>query len=139
MHVSVPSALLTVLGLLAASSAVLGHHGASGYDNSKMTVLKATITEFVWMNPHSQVKFDTVDEKGEIRHWNIEAPPPTMLTERGWTKSSLKPGWVVMMHFNAAQNGAPVGIMRKAVLPNGQDLWAYPPADLIEQLTTRGR
>ncbi len=135
------TALVTIalaLGLSAISTPLLAHHGASGYDNSKMTVLKATITEFVWMNPHSQVKFDTTDDKGVVTHWNIEAPPPTMLTERGWNKASLKAGWVVTMHLNAAQNGTPVGIMRKAVLPNGQDLWAYPPPDLIEKLTTTG-
>ena len=124
------------LGLAAASVPLSAHHGASGYDNSKMTILKATLTEFVWMAPHSQVKFDTVDDKGVVTHWNIEAPPPTMLTERGWNRSSLKVGWVVTMHFNAAKNGAPVGIMRKAVLPNGEDLWAYPPPDVFEKLTT---
>ena len=123
-------------GLLVVASPGFAHHGASGYDNGKMTILKATITEFVWMNPHSQVKFDTVDDNGMVRHWNIEAPPPTMLTERGWTKSSLKAGWVVMMYFNAAKNGTPAGIMRKAVLPSGQDLWAYPPADVFEKSTT---
>lgn len=127
------------LGIAAMSSSLVAHHGASGYDNTKMTILQATVTEFVWMNPHSQVKFDTVDDKGVVTHWNIEAPPPTMLTERGWNKASLKPGWVVMMHFNAAMNGTPVGIMRKAVLPNGEDLWAYPPPDFIEKLTTAPR
>src|SRR5689334_3688002 len=132
-------ALGLTLGMFALTQPLAAHHGASGYDNSKMTILKATITEFVWMNPHSQIKFDTTDDKGAVTHWNIEAPPPTMLTERGWTKASLKPGWVVTMHFNAAMNGTPVGIMRKAVLPNGQDLWAYPPPDLIEKLTTGGK
>ena len=127
------------LVLAAMSSSLVAHHGASGYDNTKMTILKATVTEFVWMNPHSQVKFDTVDDKGVVTHWNIEAPPPTMLTERGWNRASLKPGWVVMMHFNAAMNGTPVGIMRKAVLPSGDDLWAYPPPELVEKLTTGGR
>ncbi len=133
------AALVMALGLSAMSGPLVAHHGASGYDNTKLTILKATITEFVWMNPHSQVKFDTVDEKGVATHWNIEAPPPTMLTERGWNKASLKPGWVVTMHFNAAMNGTPVGIMRKAVLPNGEDLWAYPPPDLIEKITTGGK
>jgi hypothetical protein len=137
MQLKTFAATAVAAGLLVMSSQVNAHHGSSGYDNRKMTVLKATITEFIWMNPHSQVKFDALDENGVVRHWNIEAPPPTMLTERGWTRSSLKPGWVVMMHFNAAQNGSPVGIMRKAVLPNGEDLWAYPPAELIEQRTTR--
>jgi hypothetical protein len=128
------AAVAVALGLAATPAAA--HHGASGYDNSKMTVVKATITEFVWMNPHSQVKFDTVDDKGTVTHWNIEAPPPTMLTERGWNRSSLKAGMVVTMHFNAAKSGAPVGIMRRAVMPNGEDLWAYPPPDVFEKLTT---
>ena len=130
------AAAAVALGFLAGATPATAHHGASGYDNSKMTVLKATITEFVWMNPHSQVKFDTVDEKGAVTHWNIEAPPPTMLTERGWNRSSLKPGMVVTMHFNAAKNGTPVGIMRRAVMPSGEDLWAYPPPDVLEKLTT---
>ena len=123
-------------GVFLMSATIQGHHGASGYDNEHMTVLKATLVEFVWMAPHSQIKFDTTDAKGVVTHWNVEAPPPTMLTERGWNKSSLKPGWVVTMYFNAAKNGTPVGIMRKATLPNGQDLWAYPPPELIEKLTT---
>ena len=130
------AALAVALGVAASAIPAAAHHGASGYDNSKMTVVKATITEFVWMNPHSQVKFDTADEKGVVTHWNIEAPPPTMLTERGWNRASLKPGMVVTMHFNAAKNGTPVGIMRRAVMPNGEDLWAYPPPDVLEKLTT---
>jgi len=36
-------------------------------------------------------------------------------------------------------NGSPVGILRKVVLANGQDLWAYPPADLLLELTTNGK
>jgi hypothetical protein len=135
--------LRTFAGMFAAvlvtSTPAVAHHGASGYDNAKMTILKATITEFVWMAPHSQIKFDTVDDRGGVTHWNVEAPPPGMLAERGWNKASLKPGWVVTMHFNAARNGAPVGIMRKAVLPDGQDLWAYPPPEIMEKLTTRSR
>jgi hypothetical protein len=130
------SVALIAAGVCSMSAGLSAHHGSSGYDNDHMTVAKATLTEFVWAAPHSQVKFDTTDDKGVITHWNIEAPPPTMLTERGWNKSSLKIGWVVTMYFNAAKSGAPVGIMRKAVLPDGKELWAYPPPELIEKLTT---
>ena len=124
------------VGLLT-SSTVSAHHGAAGYDNTKITVLKGTVTEWIWRNPHSEVRFDAADEKGEIRHWAVEAPPPTMLTERGWTRASLKAGETLTFHINAAMNGAPVGILRKVVLPNGEDLWAYPPAELLLELTTR--
>jgi len=38
------------------------------------------------------------------------------------------------MSLNAAKNGAHSGIMRKAVLANGEDLWAYPPPEILEKL-----
>jgi len=121
---------------LAVSSPVVAHHGAAGYDNSKLTVLKATIKGFFWTNPHCEIDFDATDDKGTPQHWTIEAPPPTMLVERGWNRKSLKPGDVVTMSLNAAKNGSHSGIMRKAVLANGEDLWAYPPPDILEKLTT---
>jgi hypothetical protein len=129
------SPLAIVLFLVAGP--VFAHHGAAGYDNSKLTVLKATITGFNWTNPHCEIDFDAPDDKGVIQHWTIEAPPPTMLVERGWNRKSLKPGDMVTMSLNAAKNGAHSGIMRKAVLANGEDLWAYPPPDVLEKLTTR--
>jgi Family of unknown function (DUF6152) len=131
---------LPVLGLVVASVVssrpLLAHHGAAGYDNSKQTTVKATITDFIWANPHCEVKFDATDDKGTVQHWTIEAPPPTMLVERGWTRRSLKAGDVVTIYLNAAKNGSTSGIMRKAVLANGEDLWAYPPPDILEKLTT---
>ena len=128
--------LAVVAAGLLASSAVSAHHGAAGYDSKNITVLKGTITEWIWRNPHSEVHFDVTDDKGEVRNWSVEAPPPTMLTERGWTKASLKVGQTLTFQINAAMNGSPVGILRKVVLANGQDLWAYPPADLLLELTT---
>lgn len=131
--------LFAVAAALLSPRTALAHHGAAGYDNKNITVLKGTVTEWIWRNPHSEVRFDVIDATGEVRHWSVEAPPPTMLTERGWTKASLKPGEMLTFHINAAMNGAPVGILRKVVLANGQDLWAYPPADLLLELTTGGK
>ena len=127
---------LLALAFLVVPGALRAHHGAAGYDNSKLTTLKATITNFTWSNPHCEIDFDTTDDKGTLQHWIIEAPPPTMLVERGWNRKSLKSGDVVMMSLNAAKNGSHSGIMRKAVLANGEDLWAYPPPELLEKLTT---
>jgi hypothetical protein len=128
--------LATLAFALLFSTSVRAHHGAAGYDSKTITVLKGTITEWAWRNPHSEVRFDVADDKGEVRHWSVEAPPPTMLTERGWTKASLKVGETLTFHINAAMNGSPIGILRKVVLANGDDLWAYPPADLLLELTT---
>ena len=106
------SALVAALFLV--SSPAVAHHGAAGYDNSKLTVFKATITSFNWTN-HCEIELIRPTRKA-IQHWTIEAPPPTMLVERGWNRKSLKPGDVVTMSLNAAKNGAHSGIMRKAGL-----------------------
>ena len=54
-------------GLAATDRPLFAHHGAAAYDMSKPVVLKdATVTEFVWINPHPLIKADYKDEKGEV-------------------------------------------------------------------------
>lgn len=122
--------LLAVVFLL--SSAAMAHHGTAGYEMTNMTSFpKATITEVEWTNPHCQIHFDVTNEKGEVQHWNVEAPPPSMLAPRDWTRKSLQVGDVVTIYFHAAKNGSPFGIIQKVVFPDGKVLNAYPdrPAD----------
>ena len=50
---------------LAVCVPLVAHHGNVAYDTSKAVVLKeATVTKFVWANPHSVIQFDVKDEKG---------------------------------------------------------------------------
>lgn len=122
MKIKALAVIAAAVGLLVMSSPAIAHHGTSGYDNSKMTIVKATITGFVWANPHCRVRFDTTDDTGNVTHWTIEAANIVALTERGWNRKSLKPGDVVTIHFNAAINGSTSGILRKVVLPNGDEI-----------------
>jgi hypothetical protein len=109
------------------SSAALAHHGTAGYDMNAMTNFpKATITEIEWSNPHCQIHFDATNDKGEVQHWNVEAPPPSMLAPRQWTRKSLQAGDVVTIYLHAAKNGSPFGIIQKVVFPDGKVLNAYP-------------
>jgi len=104
------------------------HHGNAGYDMQKMTVLpNAKITQVEWGNPHCQIYFDAADDKGAIRHWIVEAPPPSELRPRDWTRKSLNAGDQVTVYFHAAKNGATVGIMQKVIFTkDGSILRAYP-------------
>jgi len=118
--------LLTVFAFALIASPLHAHHGSAGYDMANMTIRKATVTGFEWANPHCQVFFDITDDKGNVVHWTIEAPPPTILVERNWTRKSLKSGDVVTAYFHASKNGAPVGILQKVYFADGMGLWAYP-------------
>jgi hypothetical protein len=121
--------ILTALtvALFFTSSAAFPHHGVSVYDMTKTTTMKATITEFEWAQPHCQIHFDAPDDKGEVRRWEIETPPPTMMIEKeGWTRKSLSPGDVVTIYFHAAKNGSPRGILIRIVTASGQELFNRP-------------
>ena len=98
------------------------HHGAAAYQN-KMIVLKdATVTKFVWANPHSILMFDVKDDKGEIAHWAAEAGSPSAVGLLGWTKNSVKPGDILTIYLWPAKSGNPVGRLNKIVFADGKVL-----------------
>lgn len=116
------SMFLAALGLLVASVSVLAHHGAASFDTTKQLVLKGTVTDWIWANPHCFLKFDAMDETGTVRNWAVEVSNPTDMTKRGWARTSFKAGDAVTVTVQPVKNGAPVGRLRNVVLPNGETL-----------------
>jgi Family of unknown function (DUF6152) len=112
------------VGLLVPFCSVLAHHGAAGYDMTKVVTMKGTITKFEWGNPHSQIYFDVTDDKGNVAHWDAETEPPPVMLERGWTRKSLNPGDEVTVYCYTAKNGATTAVLQKVVLANGKELTA---------------
>jgi Family of unknown function (DUF6152) len=120
--------LTALLCALAVSAPLAAHHGAAGYDADKQLMMKATVTEWLWANPHCYLRFDATDEKGEVAHWAAEVSNPIDMTRRGWSKHILNPGDQVTVTVRPAKNGAPVGQLLKVVLANGQTLVGWNPA-----------
>jgi hypothetical protein len=72
---------------------VFGHHSASAtYIHGKSVKIEGTLKEFVWRNPHSFMKVEAKDEKGEMQTWVIEGAAPAQLLESGLTTTTLRPG-----------------------------------------------
>ena len=113
---------LTAAALLMAAAPLIAHHGAASFDTSKEVVLKGTVTEWIWANPHCFLKFDAMDDTGKVRNWAVESQNPTDMTKRGWARTSFKVGDQVTVTLQAVKSGAPVGRIRSVVLPNGQAL-----------------
>jgi hypothetical protein len=113
---------LTACSLLLASISASAHHGNAAYDLKKVTV-KATVTAWVWSNPHTILKFDVKDDKGNVVHWLGEWDAPSTLVNFGITAKSIKSGEEVTVAMEGiAKSGQPVGRVRKVVLPDGQEL-----------------
>src|ERR1700756_2645308 len=93
-----------LVSLLMVAVPASAHHGTAAYDLDKVVTMKATIAEFLWMNPHCEIVFDGKDPKGRVERWALETHPPTMMVSRGWTRKSLSPGEMVTITFHPAKN-----------------------------------
>ena len=82
---------LVAVALLFVSASVFAHHGNAAYDSKTMTV-KGTVTAWVWTNPHTFLKFDAKDDKGNVVHWLGEWNAPSTLVNFGITAKSFKVG-----------------------------------------------
>ena len=122
------AASMAVMCFLAISVPLAAHHGTAGYDMEKQLVMKGTVTEWLWANPHCFLKYDSTDDKGDVAHWAAEVSNPIDMTRRGWSKHILNPGDQIIVTVRPAKNGAPVGQLMKVVLPNGQTLIGWNPA-----------
>jgi hypothetical protein len=107
---------------LALCAGAYAHHGNSAYDESRPVTLQGTVTEFDWVNPHTQIYFDVKAPNGHVGHWGCETLSPGKLTRAGWTKDSVKPGDQVTITMVTAKTGAPVGILQKLVFADGRQL-----------------
>jgi len=119
-------AFLAAAGSLLATSPLLGHHGNSSFDTDKKLVLKATVTEWFWANPHCFLKFDAQDEKGVVLHWVAETSNPSDMSNLGWSKQTFKVGDQITVTVQPVKNGQPIGRVMQVVLPSGQTLGTRP-------------
>jgi Family of unknown function (DUF6152) len=108
--------------ILLVSAPLFAHHGNASYDVNHKTVLKGTVTRWIWANPHCWLKFDVKDANGKVVHWVGETNNSADMIERGWSRRTFKPGDAVTITLEPAKNGTPVGRITGVVLANGQKL-----------------
>lgn len=125
------SRIVFLIGILAGSLLLCGtafaHHSMSMYDRGHDTTFKtATIAQFEWVNPHTQITFTVTDERGNAVKWVAEGPGPNRLSNHGWTKDSLKSGDQVTIIGNVNKDGSATMRFEKVIFADGQTLEARP-------------
>jgi Family of unknown function (DUF6152) len=98
------ASLIVVAALLTATSA-LAHHSNSAFDPDKVVVLKGTVTQWLWTNPHVWIHLDVDDGHNGKTEWRIEGRPPGILARSGWSKTIFKPGDTITVDFSPARAG----------------------------------
>lgn len=111
-----------LIALLMASSAFAHHGAASIYDMTKETTIKATVTEFVWTNPHVELGVSTTG--GTKTDLLLELGSPPNIRNRGWSSRTVKAGDVITVTFHPGLRGAKIGVVMKVITADGKELQA---------------
>lgn len=112
------ASLLVIIGLALVSVPVFAHHGNASYQMKQVTI-KGTVTAWLWINPHTFLKLDVTDDKGNVVHWICENAAPSTIVNFGFTANTFKVGDVVTVVMDATSRDQPVGRIAKVILANG--------------------
>jgi hypothetical protein len=120
MKIKLIAGLATLVVGFAVCAPLFAHHGNTAYETTKVVILKdATVTKFVWSNPHSFVMFDAKDSSGNVVHWAAEAGSPSSLSLLGWSRTVVEPGDKISVYLFQSKTGNPVGRLQKIVTSDG--------------------
>ena len=108
---------LTLAGIIMGGSLVSAHHSQTGFDpNETPIVLKGTVAEYRWRNPHVLFFWDVKDKDGKVERWVAEFASVTTAMSRGMTKNTFKVGEEITATCIRARAGGPICAQLKKVV-----------------------
>ncbi len=114
-----PCIALWSVAALCATAAAHAHHSNTAYDTGKSVEWRASVTEFKFVNPHAYVYFTMDDGKGKTVDGRCELGARAMLSRRGWSAETVKPGEKVTIKGSPGRNEANVCLLNTFTRANG--------------------
>lgn len=116
--------LLMVAAIMAGGRAYAHHSFAATYFVDREITIEGNVTQFMYRNPHSFIKVDAPDDKGQMQTWSIEWGGGVQLTREHVTRDTLKYGDHVIVTGNPGRDASEHRIrMHKIVRPS--DGWKW--------------
>jgi hypothetical protein len=97
--------ILTIVATSILVGRAYAHHSfAATYLVDKEQKIEGKLVEFMYRNPHSFVKVEAPDEKGEMVTWAVEWGGGAQLSRDGVSRDTLKPGDHVVITGNPGRD-----------------------------------
>lgn len=101
---------------------LFAHHGGASFDIGKRTVLKGTVKEWIYSNPHCLLLLEVKGEDGQAVAWVAEGQAPSVIFPAGYRRDSFRAGDQVTVTVEPFKDGRPMGRILQAVLADGKTL-----------------
>ena len=82
------------------------HHSHGNYQMTEYTYLEGTVTEFIFINPHSWVYLSVAGDDGESTIWALESGSVRALQRAGVADDTIAPGDKVSVRCHQLKDGA---------------------------------
>ncbi len=97
------------------------HHTHAMYEPDALITLEGTVKEAQWINPHSWLYIDVINEAGETEEWALEGRAPFRLAEQGWDLDAIQPGDEISVTVKPLRRGARGGLLGIVRMSDGRE------------------
>lgn len=107
-----------IFSMLLIATPTFAHHSFAMFDNSKWIIVRGTVAEYRWENPHTHI-IVSVSDGPMAGTWDVEAASINIMARQGWNKISFKTGDPITAVAHPLKSGDKGCSLSYVVLPNG--------------------
>jgi Family of unknown function (DUF6152) len=114
--------VITICAAALAAYPAMAHHSDAMFAADKEVVLKGTVKQFQYTNPHSWIQLVVPATAGAPVEWSIETGAPIVLLRAGIKPTALMPGDKVSVRVHPLKDGGAGGSLIDVTKEDGSTL-----------------
>ena len=94
------------------------HHSHGNYQMTEYIQMEGTVQQIHWINPHSWIYLDVIDDQDQTVVWALEGANVAALRRRGWAEDSIQAGDTISVRCHQLRDGSN-GCLLGYITPEG--------------------